>query len=461
MEQPGVVCTCCILLLRPMFKEFSRTLKIAIPLVISNVSQIALGLIDSAMIGPIDYRQLAASSLVINVVAIPMVLGSGMTMAISPLVAAANGRQNVFAVSNIFYNGFLVSAVAAVLIVIAMISTSGLLYNLGQDEIVVALALPYYKIMIWSMLPMLLFLAAKQFSDGLEITRTAMVLSVASLPLNAFLNWVFIYGNFGMPRLELTGAGIATLITRILIAVILLIVIAKHRVYKPYIALRGKAWKVSAKTFRALLKIGLPSSLQYGMESAAFSVSGIMIGWLGATAQAAHQIALNLASATFMASLGLSLAASIRVANAYGRKDEAQMHSIGKSTIAGGLVYGLVCGILFIVFQHKLPYLFTKNDGVAAISTTLLVLAALFQISDATQAIGVGLLRGKHDVKVPTVLVAIAYWVIGIPLGYYLAFTQNLGAPGIWIGFIAGLSISSILLNTRFLQRAKPVNDIE
>lgn len=438
-----------------MFNEFSKTLRIAVPLVISNVSQIALGLIDSAMIGPIDYRQLAASSLVINVLSIPMVLGSGMTMAISPLVAMANGRQDVHQASRILFNGFLMSTLTALIIVAIITGTSGLLWHLGQDKTVVALALPYYKVMAFSMIPMMLFGAAKQFSDGLEINKTAMVLSLSSLPLNAFLNWIFIYGHFGAPRLELLGTGIATLITRITIATILIIIILRHRLYKPYLKVRHEAWKLSSKTWKELLQIGIPSSMQYGMESAAFSVSGIMIGWLGATAQAAHQIALNMASTTFMASLGLSLAGSIRVANAYGRNDRQQMRNIGTSTMIGGLAYGLICGVLFILLKDTLPQLFTNNRGVAAISSTLLVLGAFFQISDATQAIGVGLLRGTRDVKLPTAFVAIAYWVIGIPVGYFLAFKINMGASGIWIGFIVGLTVSSILLNGRFLRKSK------
>ena len=440
-----------------MFKEFLKTLRIAVPLIISNVSQMALGLIDSAMIGPIDYRQLAASSLVINVLAIPMVLGSGMTMAISPLVAMANGRQDINKASKILFNGFLLSTLTALIIVTLIVTTPQLLFHLGQEEIVATFALPYYKIMTWSMIPMLMFLAAKQFSDGLEITKTAMVLSLSSLPLNAFLNWVLIYGNLGAPRLELFGTGVATLITRVIIAAIMILVILRHRVYKPYLAIRHKAWKVSGKTWKELLQIGIPSSMQYGMESAAFSVSGIMIGWLGATAQAAHQIALNIASTTFMASLGLSLAGSIRVANAYGRKDRLQMRSIGTSTMAGGLAYGIFCAVFFIVLKDYLPFIFTNNPGVAAISSTLLVLGAFFQISDATQAIGVGLLRGIRDVKLPTAFVAIAYWVIGIPVGYYLAFKVNLGASGIWMGFIVGLTVSSILLNARFLKKSRIV----
>lgn len=438
-----------------MFKELSKTLKIAVPLIISNVSQMSLGLVDSAMIGPIDYRQLAASSLVINVLAIPMVLGGGMMMAISPLVAMANGRKDVHGASKIVFNGVLLSLLTSGILVALIIGTSGLLWHLGQEAIVVTYALPYYKVMAWSLIPMLLFSATKQFSDGLEITKTAMILSLSAIPINAFLNWILIYGNWGAPRLELFGTGIATLITRIFIALILITIVLRHRIYKPYLAVRQHAWKVSGKTIKELLHIGIPSSMQYGMESAAFSVSGIMIGWLGAASQAAHQIALNVASTTFMASMGLSLAASIRVANAYGRKDTLQMHAIGKNTIVTGLIFGLLCALLFIVFQHQMPYIFTTDAGVAMLSSTLLVYGAFFQISDATQAIGVGLLRGMRDVKIPTLLVAIAYWVIGIPMGYYLAFVGNMGATGIWIGFIAGLTVSSVLLNTRFLKRSR------
>jgi MATE family multidrug resistance protein len=195
--------------------------------------------------------------------------------------------------------------------------------------------------------------------------------------------------------------------------------------------------------------------MQYGMEVAAFSVSGIMIGWLGATSQAAHQIALNLATATFMAAAGLALGGSIRVANAFGRNEKKLLRNIGTSTIVGGLVYGSFCAVSFVIFRNYLPHLFTNNNEVASVSSILLVFAALFQISDATQSIGVGLLRGIKDVKVPTYFVGIAYWIIGIPVGYFLTFKMNMGPSGIWLGFVTGLTASSILLNTRFLSKSK------
>lgn len=438
-----------------MIREFSRTFKIALPLIISNMSQVGLGLIDSAMIGAVDYRQLAASSLVLNVIAIPQVLGMGMAIAISPMTAIAKGQKNAFEASRILFNGFILTTLTAILISVTLVSCYHLLFHLRQDEEVVIYAVPFYKLIAWSLIPMLMFMAVKQFCDGLEFTKTAMALSLISLPLNAFLNWIFIYGRFGFARMELAGAGMGTLITRIIIAVMLIIIVLRHRLFAQYIALRKEAWKIDRKTLSELLQIGVPTSLQYGLEVAAFSISGVMIGWLGATSQAAHQIALNLATATFMAAAGLAMGGSIRVSNAYGRGEKLLLRSIGLSTISGGLIYGSVCGLLFIIFRNVLPLLFTNNAEVAAVSSSLLVFAALFQISDATQSISVGLLRGIKDVKLPTVFVAIAYWLIGIPVGYFLSFTLKMGAAGIWLGFVTGLTASSILLNTRFLKKSK------
>jgi MATE family multidrug resistance protein len=306
-----------------------------------------------------------------------------------------------------------------------------------------------------SLFPMMIFLHLKQFSDGLEYTQTGMVLSIAALPVNALLCWFFIFGKMGFPRMELVGAGVATLITRSLQALAMMFVIYRHRIFRPFIALKHQTWNLNMQTVRDLLHIGIPSSLQYTMEAGAFSISGVMIGWLGATVQAAHQIALNFASFTFMGAMGLSLAASIRISNAHGKNDRILLRNIGTSTIAGAVTYGVLCGFLFIVFKNHLPYLFNNNERVVAIAANLMIYGALFQISDATQSTGVGLLRGLKDVKRPTLYVAIAYWVIGVPLGYWLAFTLKIGAAGIWLGFLAGLTTSSLLLNARFLKMTK------
>lgn len=436
-----------------MFKELPATLRIAFPLIISNMAQIALGLIDSAMIGAVDYKQLAASSLALNVVIIPQILGLGISIAITPLTAMANGMKDEMKASSVLFNGFILTALVAATISFLLIAAHPILFHLRQDAEVAALSVPFYKLIALSIIPALMFSAVKQFCDGLEFTKTSMTLALISLPLNACLNWIFIYGRFGFPRMELTGAGLGTLITRTVIAIILIIVVMRHRLFRSYIGVRKIAWRLNRSTWEELLHIGIPSGLQYGMEVAAFAVSALIIGSLGATPQAAHQIAIGLASATFMAASGFAMGGSIRVANAYGRNERALMRSIGTSTISGGLVYGCFCAILFIVFKNILPYVFTNNEGVAHVASALLVYAAIFQISDATQAIGVGLLRGVKDVKLPTLFVAIAYWLIGIPAGYVFAFRLNMGASGIWLGFVTGLTASSILLNSRFLKK--------
>ena len=201
--------------------------------------------------------------------------------------------------------------------------------------------------------------------------------------------------------------------------------------------------------------IGIPSSLQIGMEAGAFAVSGILIGTISAVAQASHQIALSCASFTFMVSMGLAQAGSIRVSNAFGRRDWPKISVIGKSTLIVALLYGTFCAISFGVFRNQLPKLFNDNADVLRMAAMLIVFAAIFQISDSTQAIGAGLLRGIKDVKYPTIMITIAYWVVGLPFGYILAFVFNMGASGIWVGLITGLTLASLFLIIRFLKMAK------
>ena len=277
-----------------------------------------------------------------------------------------------------------------------------------------------------------------------------MLLSVIALPLNVFLNWLLIFGNWGFPRMELVGAGWGTLITRTLIFIVLGMVILKHSTFRKYVAVRKNQWKLKWQTIKELLHIGIPTSLQITMEAGAFAVSGILVGTIGAVEQAAHQIALSIASVTFMVSMGLSQAGSIRTSNAFGRKDWPLISLIGRGTIAIALCYGVVCALAYIVFRHQLPLVFNDNPEVLALSALLLLYAGIFQISDSTQVICAGLLRGIKDVKTPTIYIAIAYWVVGIPVGCVLAFYYDMGAAGIWMGFIIGLTLSAFFLSFRF-----------
>lgn len=407
------------------------------------------------MIGAINYKQLAASALVINVINIPFVIGIGMTISVSQMVSMAHGRKDGQLVSHYLFNGFFLCVCTALLISGLLVADKNILLHLGQDDEVAHLALPFMQLMSISIVPMLLFMALKQFADGLEYTRTAMVLSLSGMPVNILLNWLLIYGNWGFPRMELAGAGWATLITRTLMFIALLFVILKHKLFRRYIAVSRNQWKLKWKTIKELLHIGVPSSMQIGMEAGAFAISGIIIGTIGAVAQAAHQIALSCASFTFMVSMGLSQAGSIRVSNAFGRKDRRMISVIGKSTLITAFLYGTCCALIFTVFRNQLPHLFNKNTEVLSLAALLLLYAAIFQISDSTQAIGAGLLRGIKDVKMPTLFVGIAYWVAGLPLGYMFAFMFNMGAAGMWLGFIIGLSLASLFLILRFLRMTK------
>ena len=438
-----------------MRNEFKVTVAIAIPLILSNLTQIAYSLIDTAMIGVLGYKELAAASLVSNVIAIPMVIGMGLMMAITPLVAIASGQKNISKSSHLLYNGCGLSLIAGVALALIVHVIAYFLIDMGQDIAVAVLAKSYLIIMGYSLIPMMVFIACKHFSDGLQFTKTSMVLSLISLPLNAFLCWIFIYGKLGIKPMGVDGAGLATLISRLLLAIAMIIVVFKHNVYITYRLNKKQNWYFSKSTFKEIFAIGIPSSLQFCMEAGAFSISGIMVGWLGAVQQAAHQIALNCASATFMVALGFSLAGSIRVSNAYGRADLQSIFSIGKSTAYTGLIYGTIAGLLLILLGQYLPEIFSSDKKVVSLSASLLIFAAIFQISDATQAIGVGLCRGVKDVIRPTIYVALAYWIVGIPMGYLLAFHYQMGAAGIWIGLVIGLTISSILLNFRFFKNIK------
>ena len=306
---------------------------------------------------------------------------------------------------------------------------------------------------------MMMFISLKQFADGLERTKTAMLLSIAALPINILINWFLVYGNLGFPRLELTGAGYGTLITRILILLIFIVVLFVNPFFSRYMAVRKKQWIITLKTIKELLHIGIPSSLQATMESGAFAVSSIIIGTLGAIQLAAHQIALSCASLAFMVSWGLAQGGSIRVSNALGRNNWRDIHLIGKSTLASSLVYGILGVAFFISFRNYLPLAFNNEPTVMALASVLMLFAAVFQISDASQVTAVGLLRGIKDVKIPTLYILIAYWVVGIPIGCLMAFTFKMGAAGMWIGFVSGLTFSAVFLNYRFFKLLKSKNE--
>ena len=435
-----------------MWNEVRQTLKLGWPIILGNLSQMALGIIDSAMVGAIHSSQLAAASFVNNIITIPLILGIGLTMAISPLVANALGEGDEDKPLRILYNGMWIVGLASFAMALGLHLGVNMVYQMGQDRIVADLSGPYLKWMAWGMIPMSLFMAMKQFADGLGKTRLPMYLAVLSIPINVLVNYAFIFGKWGAPRMELEGAGVGTLVSRVMIMIGIAVLIFRGKDFLPYRLHLKEQLQIRSGRMRDVIRIGVPSGLQYGMESASFALSGIMAGWLGYIQQAAHQIALGFAAITFMVSLGISAAGSIRVAFAHGRRDWKQARHIGTTTLAMAGAYGLACALAFIAGRHQLPLLFNDEAPVLEFAATLMLFAAVFQISDSVQAVGVGLLRGIQDVRIPTLFVALAYWGIGIPAGYVLAFEAGWNIAGIWTGFVCGLSASAALLSFRFLR---------
>ena len=272
-----------------MKSEAIQTLRLAFPIIIGEIAQLLLHIIDTAMVGAVSYVHLAAASLVLNVINIPFVLGIGATIAVSQFVSMARGRQDEPAVAHYLFNGFVQCAAVAVGLALALFFGRGLLHHLGQDPEVVRLAVPFFELILLSLIPAILFLCLKHFADGLERARIPMALSLAALPLNIGLNWLLIYGNLGFPRLELVGSGWATLITRCTIFFALVGVLFFHRYFRPYTRVMRREWKWRRQTWNELLRIAVPSALQIGLEASAFAVTGILIGTLGAVPQAAHR----------------------------------------------------------------------------------------------------------------------------------------------------------------------------
>jgi MATE family multidrug resistance protein len=434
--------------------SYSSILRLATPIVIANLSQMVLGIIDTAMVGAVSSTLLASAALVNSLLAIPTILGIGLAIGLSPLLTVSHGAGNITLFRKYFQNGLLLCVAFSVLLGGLIQLLSPIIFHLGQEKAVAAHGERYLQIMGWSVVPMIAFLALKQTSDALEKTTLPMVISLSVIPVNTLLNYLLIYGKFGFPALGLDGAGYATLISRVLIVVSLGICLLNEKTFRPISDNWYKKWDIQWSTLLKILKIGIPTSMQYAMESWAFAFSGIMMGWLGSKELAAHQIALNIASFTFMGAMGIASAGSIKVGIEFGRNQPKHVRIAGLNTLKLSIWYGLLTAVLFILFRNWIPYAFNSETEVVTLASTLLIFAAIFQISDSAQATGVSICRGIQDVVTPTVMVFIAYWIIGIPLGYLLTFQWHLGPYGIWIGFLAGLSASALLLNLRFLNHS-------
>ena len=439
--------------LNPIGKEYSlqfkQTFILAYPVMLSQLGQVMVGVVDSMMVGHLGTEPLAAASLANSVFVMFLTFGIGISMGITPMVAHADGEGNKKQIVDILKHGVLDNAVVGVLLFFLLLITSNTFFYLDQPSAVVALAIPYFRIISFSLIPFMVFQAFRQFTEGLGLTRQAMYITLTGNAINIVLNYILIFGKLGLPAMGLEGAGWATFIARCIMALLMILFAlssSKLKAYRVYYS----GGSINRILVKKLLSIGVPIGFQFIFEVGAFTFSAIMIGWIGAVALAAHQIAISLASITFMMATGIASATTIRVGNQDGRRDYHALRKVGFTGYMMVILFMGANGIIMIIGRSFFPTLYINESEVITLASGLLIVAALFQVSDGMQVMGLGACRGMKDVKAPTIFTLIAYWIIGLPVGYMLGFQLNMGAKGIWWGLLIGLTVAAILMLTRF-----------
>ncbi len=430
-------------------REFRTNLNIAYPIMLGQLGHILVALADNLMVGQLGAAQLAAVSLGNSLVFIALSIGIGFSFAITPLVAEADGKGDIEKGRLHFHHGVIMCAVNGLLLFLTLLVAKPVLALLDQPPEVVDLAIPYLEIVAFSMIPLMIFQGFKQFADGLSQTKQAMYATLLANVVNVIFNYVLIYGIWVFPRLEVEGAAWGTLISRFFMLGLIIILLSRKRMFKPYFHWGGKE-HIQWSKFKTLFKLGFPTALQMLFEVAVFTAAIFLSGILGTNAQAANQIALNLASMTFMIAVGLGVTATIRVGNQKGKGDFVNMRRIAYSIFILCFLIEALFAVGFILLKDILPPFYIDNPEVIFLASQLLIVAALFQLSDGVQVTILGALRGLQDVNVPTVICFIAYWVIGFPVMWYFGKEEQLGAQGVWVGLLAGLTASAVMLYFRF-----------
>ncbi len=427
--------------------QWRENIPLALPVIVGQIGHIAASVADSMMVGALGTIPLAAVSLASSIASVPLVFGIGMAYGLTPMVAHAMGQARPFKAVRLLKNGTVVNSfTSAFMFLFALVLFWGVRFT-GQEPAVVEEATMYLWIIMASYLPFMLFMSAKQYLEGMGDTKTPMRISLYGNVGNIGLNALLIYGWGPFPEWGIVGAGVATLVARGYMMMAAWWFVLRRGKADPADWLRAK---VTTYPIRALLKIGIPSGFQYIFEVSAFAASAWIIGTLGATPLAAHQVAISLASISYMAATGLGAAATIRIGQAMGRKDLAGAKAAGTSLFLITIIFMAVTGLTFFVFRHQLPWAYTQDPAVVAGAAALLVVATIFQISDGVQATALGALRGIQDVRVPTAITFVAYYVIALPLEWYFGHVLGWGAVGVWSALAVGLTVSAGWLSLRF-----------
>uniref|UniRef100_UPI00404780A5 MATE family efflux transporter n=1 Tax=Polaribacter sp. TaxID=1920175 RepID=UPI00404780A5 len=438
--------------------EFRYNLKLAAPVMLGMLGHTFVSFVDNIMVGQLGTAELAAVSLGNSFMFIAMSIGIGFSTAITPLTAEADAANNLDQAKSTFKNGLFLCTSLGIALFLLVFYAKPLMYLMKQPEEVVALAIPYLDLVAFSLIPLVVFQAIKQFSDGLSMTKYPMYATILANVVNVILNYLLIFGKFGFPEMGIVGAAYGTLISRFMMVGYLWWLLTKKERSRVMVT-QIKFFVLDSAMIKKIISLGTPSAMQMFFEVAIFTSAIWLSGLLGKNPQAANQIALNLSSMTFMVAIGLSVASMVRVGNQKGLKNYLELRRIAFSIFLLAVLFAFAFALLFYLFHQQLPKLYvdfkdlknlTDNTEVLGIAAQLLIAAAIFQISDSIQVVMLGALRGLQDVKIPTIITFISYWMIGFPISYYLGTEEQYGSFGIWMGLLAGLSTAAILLYIRF-----------
>ena len=438
--------------------EFKYNWKLAAPVMLGMLGHTFVSFVDNIMVGQIGTAELAAVSLGNSFMFIAMSIGIGFSTAITPLIAEADSSDNLKQARSSYKNGLFLCTVLGIVLFLGIYFSKSVMYLMKQPQEVVELAIPYLDLVAFSLIPMIIFQAIKQFSDGMSMTKYPMYATLLSNIINIILNYLLIFGKFGFPEMGIVGAAYGTLVSRI-VMVLYLWILLRYNKRSKRIVRDIKFFVLDFLMIKKIINLGSLSAMQMFFEVAIFTAAIWLSGLLGKNPQAANQIALNLSSMAFMVAMGLSVASMIRVGNQKGLKNYKELRRIAFSLFLLGVLLAIFFALLFFIFHKSLPSIYVNlndttnyadNMEVISIASKLLIAAAFFQISDSIQVVVLGALRGLQDVKIPTILTFISYWVVGFPISYFLGKEEMYGSFGIWLGLLAGLTTASILLFIRF-----------
>ena len=446
------------MILQQYTSEFKTNWKLAAPVILGMLGHALVGFVDNIMVGQLGTAELAASSLGNSFAFVAMSVGIGFSTAITPLVAEADAEKDAKKAKSSFKHGLVLCTALGLGMFLLTYAATPLLHYMEQPEEVVKLTIPYLQLVAISLFPLIVFQGFKQFSDGLSMTRYPMYSTLLGNIVNVVLNYVLIFGKFGFPEMGIVGAAYGTLVSRFIMWFHLWWLLRGKEKSKLLVT-NIELFVLDSQMIKKILRLGFPSALQMVFETSIFTIAIWLSGMLGKNPQAANQIALNMSAITFMVALGLSVASMIRVGNQKGLKDFKEVRRIALSIFYMTAILEIVFAIFFILFHKELPKLYldmsetanlVDNTEVVLLAAKLLLVVAVFQISDGIQVVVLGALRGLQDVMIPTVITFISYWLIGFPVSYFLGAEEVYGSFGIWIGLWAGLTAAAILLYLRF-----------